>query len=516
MGIKGKDIAIAKNDGVGSYGNLVTFAESTKKTGLYYAGSDDGAVSVSRDDGANWTNVTSKIPGLPASTYVSRLAPSRFEEGTVYATFDGHRRNEFGTHVYVSRDYGQSWQSIAGDLPRGPHGEVARTITEDLKNPDVLYLGTERGLYATFDRGRQWMRIKANLPTVPVYEITPHPRENAMILATHGRGIWILDDLTPLQHFAKARATEAFLFETRNATQWSLANDRSREFEGDMQFLGKNPDPGAAIQYYLKSAAKNLSLTVKDASGNVVRELSGDALKGKTDAGVNTVQWDLRVEPLPAPRAPQAGGPGGGFFGGGGLNGPLVLPGQYQVTLKVDGKEVASNSFAVRGDPEITIAEADLRARFDAAMELHQMQRKFNAALESVTALNDRIKALQQAAKDNKDAPAALKTKVDEFAKKFDPVGRRFGLAMPDPLATGDFESFTRALRFRISGLKSGVMAATARPTETQSRQIPEVRAALENAIRDANALISELPALQKEVAESGVYPASVKTIQDK
>ncbi len=514
MSVKGKEITIAKNDGVGSYGNLVSFAESPKKAGLYYAGSDDGVVSVSRDDGASWSNVTSKIQGLPANTYVSRLAPSRFDEGTAYATFDGHRLNDFGTYVYASRDYGQSWQSITGDLPKG---EIARTITEDLKNPDLLYLGTERGLYATFDRGKQWMRVKANLPTVPIYEITLHPRDNAMILATHGRGIWILDDLTPLQNFARARSTDAFLFDVRTATQMNLAGDRSRNFEGDMQFLGANPPVSVAINYHLKSAAKNLSLTIKDSAGNVVRELTGDAVKGKTDAGINTLLWDLRVEPLPAPRAqPQGFGAGGGGFFGGGLNGPFVMPGDYQVTLKADSKEIGAGRFAVHGDPEITIAETDRRAMFDAAMELHRMQKKFNEASESVTALNERLKAMQQAVKDSKDAPAALKTKVEEFGKKFAPVGRSFGIAMPDPMVTGDFESFTRALRFRISGLKSGIMASTSRPTETQSRQIPEVRAALERAIHDANALIGELPALQKEVAESGVYPTSVKPIQNR
>jgi photosystem II stability/assembly factor-like uncharacterized protein len=509
MGVKGKEITIAKNDGVGSYGNLVSFAESLKKAGLYYAGSDDGVVSISRDDGANWANVTSKITGLPPNTYVSELAPSRFDEGVVYATFDGHRLNDFGTYVYASRDYGQTWQSIAGDLPRG---EIARTITEDLKNPDVLYLGTERGLYVTFDRGKQWMRVKANLPTVPIYEITMHPRDNAMILATHGRSIWILDDLTPFQQFAVARSKDAFLFDVRTAAQMNPANDRSRDFEGDMQFLGKNPDRGAAFNYYIKSSAKNLSLTVKDSSGNTVREFSGDAVKGKTDAGINTVVWDLRVEPLPQPRTQQPG-PGGGFFGGG-LNGPLVMQGQYQATLKVEGKDIATNSFTVLGDPEITIAEADRRAMFDAAIELHRMQKSFNEASDSIAALNQRITAMQQAVKDNKDAPAALKTKVEEFAKKFQPVGRHFGIGMADPLVTGDFESFTRALRVRISGLKNGIMASTSRPTETQSRQIPEVRAALMKAIEDANKLIAEFPAMQKEMAESGVYPASVKPIR--
>jgi photosystem II stability/assembly factor-like uncharacterized protein len=514
MGVKGKETKIARNDGVGSYGNIVTFAESPMKAGIYYAGSDDGVVSVTRDDGGKWENVTSKFPGLPKNTYVSRLAPSRFDEGTVYATFDGHRLSDFGTYVYASRDYGRNWQSISGDLPKG---QVVRTITEDLKNPDVLYLGTETGLFASFDRGKQWMRVKANLPTVPVYEITLHPRDNAMLLATHGRSIWVLDDLTPFQQFAKAREKDAWLFDTLSATQINPAGDRMREFQGDMQFLGKNPEIGAKITYHLKSAAKNLAILIRDSGGNVVREFSGDKVKENAGPGINVLLWDLRVEPLPAPRAPQGGpggGGGGGGFGGGGLGGPFVMPGQYQATLRIDGKDVASNTFSVVGDPDITIAEADRRAAFDAAMDLHKLQKKFSDASESVTTLNDRLRAMQGSLKDNKDAPEALKKKIEEFAKKFQPVGTQFGIAMADPFVTGDFSAFTRALRFRISGLKGGIMSSTSRPTETQMRQLPEVKAALDKAIQEANALISEFPALQKEMADAGIYPAAVKPIK--
>jgi photosystem II stability/assembly factor-like uncharacterized protein len=512
MGVKGKDITLAKDDGVASYSNLVSFAESPKRAGIYYAGSDDGVVSVSRDDGAKWDNVTSKVPGLPKGTYVSKLAPSRFDEATVYATFDGHRLNDFATYVYASRDFGQSWQSIKSDLPAG---EVARTITEDLKNPDVLYLGTERGLYVSVDRGKQWMRVKGSLPTVPIYEITLHPRDNAMLLATHGRGIWVLDDMTPFQQFAEARNKDAYLFAVKTAAQMNPANDRSREFEGDMQFLGKNPDNGASLSYHLKAAAKNLALIVKDAAGNVVREFSGDRVKGKTDAGINSVRWDLRVEPLPAPR-PQPGqqAGGGGGFGGGGLGGPFVLPGQYSVTLKVEGKDVASQTFTVQGDPDITIAEADRKAAYDAALELHQLQKRFNAASDSVTAMNERFRAIQAAAKDNKDAPASLKQKLEEFAKKAAPTNAQFGANVAEAIASGNFESLTRSLRFRLSGLKSGVMASTSRPTEVQMRQLTEVKPALDKVIGEANGLIADLNAIAKEAAESGVYPTAVKPIQ--
>jgi photosystem II stability/assembly factor-like uncharacterized protein len=512
MGVKGKDITIAKNDGVSTYGNLVTFAESPKKAGLYYAGSDDGVVSVSKDDGAKWDNVTNnltgKVPGLPKGTYVSKLAPSRFDEATVYATFDGHRLNDFATYVFASRDYGQSWQAIKGDLPAG---EVARTITEDLKNPDVLYLGTERGLYVSVDRGKQWMRVKGALPTVPIYEITLHPRDNAMLLATHGRGIWILDDMTPFQQFAEARNKDAYLFAVKTAAQMNPAGDRSREFEGDMQFLGKNPDLGATFTYHLKAAAKAVSLIVKDAAGNHVREFSGERVKDKNAAGINSVLWDLRVEPLPTPRL-QPGQQAGGF-GGGGFGGPFVMPGQYSVVLKVEDKEVASQSFTVQGDPDITIAEADRKAAYDAALELHQLQKRFNAASDSVTAMNERFRAIQTAAKDNKDA-ASLRTKLEAFSKKAAPTNAQFGANVADAIASGNFESLTRSLRFRISGLKSGVMASTSRPTEVQMRQLAEVKPALDKVISEANALIADLNALAKEAAESGVYPTAVKPIQ--
>ena len=158
---------------------------------MLYTGTDDGNLHVSRDGGKDWASVSDACPDLPKGTFVSEVVPSRFDEATVYATFDGHRKNDFETYIYASNDYGQNWRSITANLK----GEVARTLTEDQKNPDVLYLGTETGLFVTIDRGRSWQRIKANLPTVRIDEITLHPRDNAMILGTHGRAIWVLDNL---------------------------------------------------------------------------------------------------------------------------------------------------------------------------------------------------------------------------------------------------------------------------------------------------------------------------------
>jgi len=231
MGVKNTDISFSRNDGIVAWPTIVAFAESPKKAGVLYAGTDDGNLSVTKDGGKNWTNVISKIPDLPKGIYVSRVIPSRFDEGAVYATFDGHRQNDFETHVYASNDFGQTWRSIAANLK----GDVVvKTLTEDLKNPDVLYLGTETGLAISVDRGKSWSKLKSDLPSVRVDEIVLHPRDNAMVLATHGRAIWILDHLEPIQEYAAAQAADAKLFTPPPSAMYRRpASDRNYEFWGD-------------------------------------------------------------------------------------------------------------------------------------------------------------------------------------------------------------------------------------------------------------------------------------------
>ncbi|MEW6323508.1 MAG: glycosyl hydrolase, partial [Acidobacteriota bacterium] len=293
MGVPDKDIRIARHDGVSSFGNIVTLEESANRPGIVWVGSDDGVVSVTQDAGKSWKNVTP--PGVPKFTYVSDVVPSRAAAGTAYVTFDGHRQGDYGTYVFTTTDFGGSWRAIANGLPKG---EVARTIAEDRRNPDILYLGTETGLWLSFNRGGQWMRLKANLPTMPIYEIKQHPRDNDLILASHARGVWILDDMTPIQQWAKAESAAAFLFDAEPAVAFNAANDQMKGFEGDRLFLGPNPAPGATLAYYLRAAAKEVKLTIR--SGNdVVRELSGDDLRGRNTAGLHIVKWDLRVQPLP-------------------------------------------------------------------------------------------------------------------------------------------------------------------------------------------------------------------------
>ena len=200
---------------------------------------------------------------------------------------------------------------------------------------DVLYLGTETGLYLTLDRGKTWTRVRANLPTVPVYEITLHPRDNAMLLATHGRGIWILDDLTPFQEAGKAQLAEAaHVYTMAPAYQQTGQGFRYYSSQGDMQYIGPNPPLSAPISYWLKSKADSLRILIKDGAGNLVRELKGDDVTEAMAAGMNSVAWDYRIEPIPAPKgaAPAAGGFFGGRGGGAnrGTQGPWVLPGDFK------------------------------------------------------------------------------------------------------------------------------------------------------------------------------------------
>jgi photosystem II stability/assembly factor-like uncharacterized protein len=505
MGVVAKEFKIAKHDGVQSYGNLVQFSESPRRAGLYYTGSDDGVVSVSRDDGASWTNVTGKISGLPKNTYVSKLEASRFDDGTVYATFDGHRLNEFGTYAYVSTDFGNSWRSIAGDLPKG---QVVRTLTEDLKNPAVLYIGTETGLFVTTDRGAHWTRVKANLPTIPIYEITLHPRENDMLLATHGRGIWILDDLAPFQQWAKAQQTDAFVFEPEGVSHQLASSERMKDFEGDRQFLGENPARGARIVYYLKSAAKDLKLSVHDQSGAAIREISGDATKDARKAGVNTLVWDGRVKPLAPMRNQTGGGGGGGGFGGGGNNGPLVLPGSYRVTLSVDGREAQSVNVRVQGDPEIQITDADRKTHFDAALALHALHGTMNEAADVVLDMNKQIAAINDALKGQSNVPGSLKSTLDGLGKQVSDLRTRLGVA-----EGGGFGGGPTNVRGRVGQLKGQIMNSTSLPTETQVRVSGEVRTAAAKLIDEVNAAVAKFPALYKELATSGMYPMPLKPI---
>jgi photosystem II stability/assembly factor-like uncharacterized protein len=330
--VAGDRVQLSKNDGVVSYSTIVSVSESPVLPGVVWAGTDDGNLQVTRDSGVTFTEVGKNLPGLPPSHlyWISRIDASHFDAATAYVSVDGHRSDDLKPYVFVTHDYGKTFENITANLP--PRGNV-QVVREDPKNKDLLYVGTEFGLYISLNAGKEWQTLMNGYPTVRTDDILVHPRDGDLIAASHGRSVWIADDITPLQQLTPAVQTQdVFLFDVRPAVAWLNDQQHAPHIGGQRNFAGENAPRGAAINYYLKSAASgDVKITISDVSGKVVRTLDGTK-----NAGINRVLWNL----APNPPQGQRGGGGGGFggFGGGRGGVPTVDPGTYIATLSVNGK----------------------------------------------------------------------------------------------------------------------------------------------------------------------------------
>jgi photosystem II stability/assembly factor-like uncharacterized protein len=301
---------------------LTAVAESPLRPGLLYAGSDDGRVHVSRDGGGHWADVSDRVPGVPAERWVTRLECSRFAEGTAYLTLDRHRNDDRAPYVFRTTDYGATWTALANNLPAdGP----VLVLCEDRRNRNLLFAGTEFGLFASFNGGSSWYRLRAGLPTVAVHDLVIHPRERELVIATHGRGLYVLD-VAPLEELTSVvLESAAHLFDVRPATLFE--SHGSHGLGGGPTYAAPNPPFGAVLCYYLReTSARPPSLTITDALGNTVAVLKADA-----GPGLHRLVWDLR-----------AGGDGA-------RAGALVPPGDYAARLEVDGQALVKR---VRVDAE--------------------------------------------------------------------------------------------------------------------------------------------------------------------
>lgn len=329
MGVPGDRTQLSKNDGVGAYSTVISVSESPVLPGVVWAGTDDGNLQVSKDGGVTFTEIGRNLGGLPSNHrhWISRIEASHFDAPTAYVSVDGHRSDDLKPYVYVTHDYGQTFQNIANNLPA--YGNV-QVIREDPKNKDLLYAGTEFGLYISLNGGRQWEKFMNNYPTVRTDDILVHPRDGDLIVATHGRSVWIADDITPLQQLTpQVMSQDAALFDIRATVAYLNDQQRGSQGGGQKSFVGENAPRGAMINYYLKAAAAgDVTITIADATGKVIRNMDGT----KT-AGINRVLWNLAPN---QPPGPPGGGGGGGGFGGGAP--PTVEPGTYVVTLNVAGK----------------------------------------------------------------------------------------------------------------------------------------------------------------------------------
>ena len=443
--------ALGRHEGTAEFSNITSIDESSFRSGQLVVGTDDGLIQVTRDGGKTWLK-TDVFPGVPETTYVSRVIWSRANEGTIYATFDGHRSNDFKPYVLKSSDYGKTWSSITSNLPDGGSVQVIR---EHPRQPNLLFVGTEFGAFATADGGAHWTPLKSGIPGVPVHDLAIQSRANDLVVGTHGRGIYILDDLTPLERLADAKtASVAYLFSVQDALLFQPNTSRNSGM-GTSGFAGQNPPPGTRIAYTLNVLPTDakVTLSIVDGSGTVVRELPANK-----QSGLYRTTWDMRVgPPLTGPvvsdsaargRGGFAGGGGrgaggaadstaGGGRGGGGRGGAgddtfLALPGTYKARLSVTGSTgspvTLEQSFALRKDPAVILSEQELKQLYAFRLSLVRAQRMLREA-QAKADTTQRTLADAKRAADAAGAkvPAALKQTIAALEKEMTEIAGQVG-----------------------------------------------------------------------------------------
>jgi len=469
------------NSGAEAYDAILIVTPAPSDADVLWVGTDDGLVQVTRDGGAHWTNVTGHIPGLPAWGRVESVKVSPTNAGEAVIAVDRHFSGDFKPYVYTTSDYGQTWHSIVGDLPAGVY---ARSAMQDPRNPRMYYAGLENGLYTTWDAGAHWYLMGLGLPNVSVYDMYMQPQQHDLILGTHGRSVWVLDDVTPLEQFTPTAASAPLrLFPIRNADRfwpWSQV-----EFLGDGAFYGQNPAYGAMISYALGDSAKTPGkLVITDAQGRVVRTMDGlrePAADGAADkgkpwvpmaAGMHRIYWDLRAQ-----------GPvrwnGAKEFNKGPQSGALVPPGTYTATLTVDG-HVESQTFQVASDPRSHAAPADMQAQYAFTASLMHRLSQLDVALNRLDGMRAQATALASAVKGTPneqpvvDAVKALEARMDSVEANItsNPQAIESSVRVPD------------RIREHLSALDGIAEGSDQAPTEAQLAQQallePEYQAAVQ------------------------------------
>ncbi|MBK8248949.1 MAG: hypothetical protein IPK85_16350 [Gemmatimonadetes bacterium] len=438
------------------HSTLLTIAPSPKNSNVIWAGSDDGNIQVTRDGGKTWTNTVRNIRDLPAAAWISTIDASPHAEGTAFVAASHWQTGDYTPYAYMTTDYGQTWTRITGNLPGRGWVHVVR---QDPKNANLLYLGTEFGVFASWDQGKRWHNLRNGLSAAPVRDLLVHARDNDLIIATHGRGLYVFDDLAILQQLGQAMNTDVAMFDPEPATRW--VTWRLEANVGQKYFSAENPPTGAVLSYHLKAPTPDARLVIKDNTGKVVRNIR----RIPALAGVNTTTWDLRydlpgggdgMDGIPAEFAAQARRFG---FGGG----PQVLPGDYTVTLVAGGKEV-TKPVRVELDPRATVTTADLVAQRDAAMSLADLSNnvsgilnRTNNLMNQLTGLIDNIK---RNAPNEREALNEAETSLKELREFRDTRITR-------PIQGLGYRQYPRLLQ-EVQSLSGSVSRGISRPTDAQ------------------------------------------------
>jgi hypothetical protein len=505
------------NTGVENYDTVFVIAESPVQKGVIWAGSDDGLVHVSHnagdtagDTGATWENVTKNIPGLPEWGTVDMIEPSRFDAGTAYLVVDAHRLDDMRPYLWKTTDFGRTWKRLDGGLPRDVY---LHSVREEPTAQGTLYLGTERGVAFSTDDGATWRSLKLNLPTVAVHDL--QVKDNSLVLATHGRSMWIFDDLPLLRSLSpQTTGAEPHLFNAPDAIRWTVAGTRRDAFRG------ANPPPGAMFYYWLKDEPKgDVTLDILDAGGRVVTTLSSKPKEptGSTEyveeeteglegyllpkkAGVQRAVWDLNwagAEMIPGSKL-DSGYP---------LIGTPAVPGTYTARLTVDGK-TWQTTFKLLPDPRSKVAQQDLEAQLAFALQVRDEITRLTrnvVRLQRVRRQLAQRNELLTAPPGNSQAEALVKAAQDLIAKLDDLDSR-----MHNPKAEVTYDILAMKggakLYSRLSPLFDTVKSGDGPPTQGMRQMLAAESKELDADVAELQGLLDkDLPALNETASKLGL-----------
>jgi photosystem II stability/assembly factor-like uncharacterized protein len=469
---------------------IYSISESPLTAGLIWVGTDDGNIQLTRDAGEHWTNVTANLKGVPGNSWVSWVQASKFAAGTAYVALDRHTVGDMAPYLYVTTDFGKTWSPLATPKdPKGVRGYV-HVIKEDTVEPHLLFMGTEFGLWISTDAGAHWAQFKGgHIPTVAVRDLAIQPRDNDLVLATHGRGIWIVDDITPLRHLTADLLSQEAAFVSAQPIQQRIEAQGGWP-TGAAAFVGDNPANGAVITYYQKSRHLfgKLKIQILDAKGTVV-----DELPGSTRRGLNRVVWTMHIKPPHVPPAVQ--------LAQAGTQGPRALPGTYTVRLEKNGKTYETQ-LTVGLDRRVKWSLADRQAQFDAAMKVSELFNDESVLFEQIAALREQV------AEASKNRPAAdpLHRKLTDFDGKLDGLRKQIVATTEGGAITGE-----ERLREHTDQLYGAIIGWDGPPTTYALDNIVALRTQLTDVSGQFTHITSaELPGLNKALESKGGHALSV------
>src|SRR5213082_2141073 len=466
---------------------IYSISESPKDKNVIWVGTDDGNLHLSRDGAKSWNNVVGNGPGLPPNSWVSWVQASNYDAGTAYVAFDRHTFGDMAPYAFRTTDFGKTWTPlVTAHDAKGVRG-YAHVIKEDVVKPSLLFLGTEFGLYVSIDGGKGWAQFKGGrFPAVAVRDLAIHPRDNDLVLATHGRGIWIIDDITPLRALTPDLLKQEVAFVSARPVQQRIEGSGGWA-NGDAVFIGDNPPDAAVINYYQRERHLfgKLKLEILDSSGRVI-----DELPASKRPGLNRVTWPMRVKPPRVPPAAQIA------FAG--VRGPRLVPGVYTVRLTKAGK-VSETKLTIDLDRRANFSAADRKAQFDAAMNVHTL-------FDEESALMDRIVSLRKALASSGGALSEadpLRKNISDFDGKVDAVRKKIVATTEGGAITGE-----ERLREHTDQLYGAILSYEGKPAAYQITYIDTLRRELDDVTKQFDQLLAhDLPALNESLKTKGQQP---------